>query len=151
MYIFVHVFNVMLYFTGVEKVLMALPSLRWSKFHFFAQMHQVPGEADTCLNVIFCHRFIVGKEEILAHSGTAEHASVRPPLRTAALETEDSQRSAERLSSSRRTLVANTRKLLETMWDNTHHSAEMCDFVHSGDKIVILILQMQTWSETQVL
>ncbi|XP_008330909.2 transmembrane protein 135 [Cynoglossus semilaevis] len=60
-------------------------------------------------------KFIVGKEEILAHSGTAEHASVRPPLRTAALETEDSQRSAERLSSSRRTLVANTRKLLETI------------------------------------
>lgn len=76
--------------------------------YYFRSRKGLNGFAFTAL------KFIVGKEEILAHSGTAEHASVRPQ-RTAALEMEESERSAERLSSSRRSLVAYVRKLLETI------------------------------------
>uniref|UniRef100_A0A3B4YCL8 Transmembrane protein 135 n=1 Tax=Seriola lalandi dorsalis TaxID=1841481 RepID=A0A3B4YCL8_SERLL len=60
-------------------------------------------------------KFIIGKEEIPTHSGTAEHVCTRPHERIAAAETEDSQESAERPSSRRKTLVAYTRELLESL------------------------------------
>ncbi len=68
-----------------------------------------------CIFFFFRHRFIIGKEEIPTHSVTAEHICPRPLERTAAVETEDSQVSAERSSSRRKTLVAYTRELLESM------------------------------------
>ncbi|XP_051255736.1 transmembrane protein 135 [Dicentrarchus labrax] len=52
-------------------------------------------------------KFIIGKEEIPTHSVPLERA--------AAIETEDSQASAERPSSRRKTLVAYTRELLESI------------------------------------
>uniref|UniRef100_A0A8C9Z8S5 Transmembrane protein 135 n=1 Tax=Sander lucioperca TaxID=283035 RepID=A0A8C9Z8S5_SANLU len=64
---------------------------------------------------IFCDRFIIGKEEIPTHSVVAEQICTRPLERTAATETEDSQASAEGPSSSRKTLVAHTRELLESI------------------------------------
>lgn len=64
---------------------------------------------------IFCYRFIIGKEEIPTHSVTAEHACTRPLERTAAVETEDTQASAERPGSRRKTLLAYTRELLESL------------------------------------
>uniref|UniRef100_A0A7N6B0L4 Transmembrane protein 135 n=1 Tax=Anabas testudineus TaxID=64144 RepID=A0A7N6B0L4_ANATE len=57
-------------------------------------------------------KFIVGKEEIPSHSGTAEHISTMPSERTAAIETVDLEASA---SSRRKTVVAYTRKLLESI------------------------------------
>lgn len=64
-----------------------------------------------------CVRFIIGKEEIPNHSVmAAEHTCTRPLERTAAIETgEDSPASAERPSSRRKTLLAYTRELLESM------------------------------------
>lgn len=64
---------------------------------------------------VFSIRFIIGKEEIPTHSVTAEHAFTRAHERTAAIETQDSQVSAERPSSRRKTLIAYTRELLESM------------------------------------
>ncbi|TDH04875.1 hypothetical protein EPR50_G00137880 [Perca flavescens] len=60
-------------------------------------------------------KFIIGKEEIPTHSVVAEQICTRPLERTASTETEDSQASAERPSSSRKTLVAHTRELLESI------------------------------------
>uniref|UniRef100_UPI0037E8001D transmembrane protein 135 n=1 Tax=Semicossyphus pulcher TaxID=241346 RepID=UPI0037E8001D len=60
-------------------------------------------------------KFIIGKEEIPAHSLTAEQTCSRPLERAAAIETEDSQVSAERPSSRRKTLLAFTRELLESI------------------------------------
>ncbi|KAK2879655.1 transmembrane protein 135 [Channa argus] len=60
-------------------------------------------------------KFIVGKEEIPAHSVTAEQICTIPPERTVALETKDSQASARRPCSRSRILVAHTRKLLESI------------------------------------
>ncbi|XP_041808170.1 transmembrane protein 135 [Chelmon rostratus] len=58
-------------------------------------------------------KFIIGKEEIPTHSVMAEHIYTRPLERIAAVETEDSRASAER--SRRKTLVASTRELLESI------------------------------------
>ncbi|KAE8277789.1 Transmembrane protein 135 [Larimichthys crocea] len=60
-------------------------------------------------------KFIIGKEEIPTHSVTVEHAFTRAHERTAAIETQDSQVSAERPSSRRKTLIAYTRELLESI------------------------------------
>ncbi|XP_078122206.1 transmembrane protein 135 [Sander vitreus] len=60
-------------------------------------------------------KFIIGKEEIPTHFVVAEQICARPLERTAATETEDSQVSAEGPSSSRKTLVAHTRELLESI------------------------------------
>ncbi|KAK2828660.1 hypothetical protein Q5P01_019694 [Channa striata] len=60
-------------------------------------------------------KFIVGKEEIPAHSVTAEQICTIPPENTAAIDYKDSQASARRPCSRRRTLVAYTRKLLESL------------------------------------
>uniref|UniRef100_A0A671X107 Transmembrane protein 135 n=1 Tax=Sparus aurata TaxID=8175 RepID=A0A671X107_SPAAU len=62
-------------------------------------------------------KFIIGKEEIPNHSVmAAEHTCTRPLERTAAIETgEDSPASAERPSSRRKTLLAYTRELLESI------------------------------------
>ncbi|KAG8007961.1 hypothetical protein GBF38_003682 [Nibea albiflora] len=64
---------------------------------------------------MFFFRFIIGKEEIPTHFVTAEHTSTRAHERTAAIETQDSQVSAERPSSRRKTLIAYTRGLLESI------------------------------------
>ncbi|KAG7515264.1 hypothetical protein JOB18_003915 [Solea senegalensis] len=58
-------------------------------------------------------KFIVGKEEIPSHSGAADHVCAKAHEGTAAVETEDSQPSAGRCSSRRKTLVTYTRELLE--------------------------------------
>lgn len=58
-------------------------------------------------------KFIIGKEEIPTHSVAAEQ--IRPLERTAAIETEPSQASAERPDSSRKTLLAYTRELIESI------------------------------------
>uniref|UniRef100_A0A8C9Z8Y2 Transmembrane protein 135 n=1 Tax=Sander lucioperca TaxID=283035 RepID=A0A8C9Z8Y2_SANLU len=63
----------------------------------------------------YSEMFIIGKEEIPTHSVVAEQICTRPLERTAATETEDSQASAEGPSSSRKTLVAHTRELLESI------------------------------------
>ncbi|XP_044226875.1 transmembrane protein 135 [Thunnus albacares] len=60
-------------------------------------------------------KFIIGKEEIPSHSAVAEHAHTRPLERTAAVETEDSQAPTERPNPRRKTLVAYTRELLESI------------------------------------
>uniref|UniRef100_A0A8D3AA07 Transmembrane protein 135 n=1 Tax=Scophthalmus maximus TaxID=52904 RepID=A0A8D3AA07_SCOMX len=60
-------------------------------------------------------KFIIGKEEIPTHSGTTDHVSSRPLQSIAAIEAEDSQPSAERPSSRRKTLVAYTRHLIESI------------------------------------
>uniref|UniRef100_A0A3B5AIZ9 Transmembrane protein 135 n=1 Tax=Stegastes partitus TaxID=144197 RepID=A0A3B5AIZ9_9TELE len=61
-------------------------------------------------------KFVIGKEEIPTHSVTADHVSMRPLERTAAaIEAEDSQASAERPRSRRKTLVAYARELLESI------------------------------------
>uniref|UniRef100_A0A3Q3IZC1 Transmembrane protein 135 n=1 Tax=Monopterus albus TaxID=43700 RepID=A0A3Q3IZC1_MONAL len=60
-------------------------------------------------------KFIIGKEEIPAHSGTAEHICTVPVEGTAAIETEDSEVSAQRPSSIRKTLLSYARKLLESL------------------------------------
>ncbi|XP_045891534.1 transmembrane protein 135-like [Micropterus dolomieu] len=57
-------------------------------------------------------KFIIGKEEIPTHSVTAEHSCTRPIERT---EAEDSPASADRPSSRRKTLVAYTSALLESI------------------------------------
>ncbi|KAM7374380.1 hypothetical protein PAMP_007038 [Pampus punctatissimus] len=59
-------------------------------------------------------KFIIGKEEIPSHSLMAEHTHTRPLERTAAIETVDSQ-PEERPNPRRKTLVAYTRKLLESI------------------------------------
>lgn len=64
---------------------------------------------------VFCYRFIIGKEELPSHSVVAEHTHTRPHERTAAVETDDAQASAERPDPRRKTLVAYTRELLESM------------------------------------
>lgn len=66
-------------------------------------------------DVVCILRFIIGKEEIPTQSVMAEHTCTRPFERTAAIETEDSRASAERLSSRKKTLVAFTKELLESM------------------------------------
>uniref|UniRef100_A0A665XE14 Transmembrane protein 135 n=1 Tax=Echeneis naucrates TaxID=173247 RepID=A0A665XE14_ECHNA len=67
-------------------------------------------------------KFIIGKEEIPTHTGTAEHVYPRPPERTAAIEAEVSQVSPERPGSRRKTLIAFTRELLESIckWGPRH-------------------------------
>uniref|UniRef100_A0A672HLP7 Transmembrane protein 135 n=1 Tax=Salarias fasciatus TaxID=181472 RepID=A0A672HLP7_SALFA len=60
-------------------------------------------------------KFIIGKEEIPTHSITADHGSARPPERTAAVEARGSPASAGRPDSRRRTLLAYTRELLESI------------------------------------
>ncbi|XP_010784273.1 transmembrane protein 135 [Notothenia coriiceps] len=58
-------------------------------------------------------KFIIGKEEIPTHSVASEQ--IRPLERTAAIEAEPSQASAERPDSSRKTLLAYTRELIESI------------------------------------
>ncbi|XP_041864552.1 transmembrane protein 135 [Melanotaenia boesemani] len=60
-------------------------------------------------------KFIIGKEEIPSHSTLAEPARTRLLERAAAVEAEHSQASAERQSSRRKTLIAYTRELLESI------------------------------------
>ncbi|XP_069002472.1 transmembrane protein 135 [Embiotoca jacksoni] len=60
-------------------------------------------------------KFIIGKEEIPSHSMLADNVCPRPHERSAAIETEDSQASAQRPSSRRKTLLAYTRELLESI------------------------------------
>ncbi|XP_044078722.1 transmembrane protein 135 [Siniperca chuatsi] len=60
-------------------------------------------------------KFIIGKEEIPTHSVTSEHICTRPIERTAAVETQDLQVSADRTSSRRKTLVTAVRELLESI------------------------------------
>uniref|UniRef100_A0A4W6DB88 Transmembrane protein 135 n=1 Tax=Lates calcarifer TaxID=8187 RepID=A0A4W6DB88_LATCA len=60
-----------------------------SLYMFFFRSEQL-----TEVACIFCHRFIIGKEEIPTHSGMVEHICTRPLERTAAIESEDSQLSA---------------------------------------------------------
>ncbi|XP_071770999.2 transmembrane protein 135 [Centroberyx gerrardi] len=60
-------------------------------------------------------KFIVGKEEIPTHSVMAEQSYPKPPERTAAIETEESQGSPESPGSRRKTLLAFTRGLLESV------------------------------------
>uniref|UniRef100_A0A3P9PK28 Transmembrane protein 135 n=1 Tax=Poecilia reticulata TaxID=8081 RepID=A0A3P9PK28_POERE len=59
---------------------------------------------------VFYYRFIIGKEEIPTHSNMAD--SVDTP---AAIETEHSQVSAEKVDHKRKSLIAYTRKLLESI------------------------------------
>ncbi|XP_070839874.1 transmembrane protein 135 [Chaetodon trifascialis] len=58
-------------------------------------------------------KFIIGKEEIPTHSVTAEHTYTRPLERIAAIETEESQATAER--SRRKALITYARELLESI------------------------------------
>ncbi|KAF1378554.1 hypothetical protein PFLUV_G00191760 [Perca fluviatilis] len=60
-------------------------------------------------------KFIIGKEEIPSHSVVAEQICTRPLERTSSTEPEDSQASAQGPSSSRKTLVAHTKELLESI------------------------------------
>ncbi|XP_013858672.1 transmembrane protein 135 [Austrofundulus limnaeus] len=60
-------------------------------------------------------KFIIGKEEIPAHSNVAETHGPSLPERTAAIESERLQAAAERLSLRRRTLIAYTRDLLQSL------------------------------------
>ncbi|KAM9846591.1 transmembrane protein 135 [Aulostomus maculatus] len=60
-------------------------------------------------------KFIIGKEEIPTHAAVTEYVHTRPLERTAAVETQESPASAERLSSRRKTVVAYTRELLESI------------------------------------
>ncbi|CAJ1063927.1 transmembrane protein 135 [Xyrichtys novacula] len=60
-------------------------------------------------------KFLIGKEEIPTHPVTAEPICSRPVERAAAIDTEDSEASVERPSSRRRTLIAYTRELLESI------------------------------------
>ncbi|XP_030009985.1 transmembrane protein 135 [Sphaeramia orbicularis] len=60
-------------------------------------------------------KFIIGKEEIPTHSALADHSHSRALERTAAIETVNSQPSAERHISRRKTLIAYTRELLESI------------------------------------
>jgi len=64
---------------------------------------------------VFCHRFIIGKEEIPTHSTQAEPVGTWPPERPAAIETEHSEAPAERPSSRTEKMIAYTRELLESM------------------------------------
>uniref|UniRef100_A0A667XFS3 Transmembrane protein 135 n=1 Tax=Myripristis murdjan TaxID=586833 RepID=A0A667XFS3_9TELE len=75
------------------------------------------GEVRTrCLCYFFVFiLFIVGKEEIPTHSVLAEQNYPKPPERIAAIETEESQGSAESPASRRKTLLAFTRELLESI------------------------------------
>ncbi|XP_041657391.1 transmembrane protein 135 [Cheilinus undulatus] len=60
-------------------------------------------------------KFIIGKEELPSHPVTAEHICTRPLERAGTVQSEDSQVVAERFSSRRKTLLAYTRELLESI------------------------------------
>ncbi|KAM9729053.1 transmembrane protein 135 [Menidia menidia] len=60
-------------------------------------------------------KFIIGKEEIPTHSAQAELVGTRHSERPAAIEPEHSQASPERPSTGRKSLIAYTRELLESI------------------------------------
>ncbi|CAK6953895.1 transmembrane protein 135 [Scomber scombrus] len=60
-------------------------------------------------------KFIIGKEELPSHSVVAEQTHTRPDERTDAVETDDAQAPAERPKPRRKTLIAYTRELLESI------------------------------------
>ncbi|XP_017273420.1 transmembrane protein 135 [Kryptolebias marmoratus] len=60
-------------------------------------------------------KFIIGKEEIPTHSSVAETVGTSPPERTAAIEGEHFQASAERSDLRRKTLIAYTQELLKSL------------------------------------
>ncbi|KAM6907340.1 transmembrane protein 135 [Xenentodon cancila] len=60
-------------------------------------------------------KFIIGKEEIPTHSTVVDRVCARPPESRAAAEPEGSQPSAERQRSRRKTFIAYTRELLESV------------------------------------
>ncbi|XP_027886734.1 transmembrane protein 135 [Xiphophorus couchianus] len=60
-------------------------------------------------------KFIIGKEEIPTHFNMADSVGTQPPERPDAIETEQSQVSAEKADHKRKTLIAYTRKLLESI------------------------------------
>lgn len=64
---------------------------------------------------MFYYRFIIGKEEIPTHFNIPDSVGTQPPERPDAIETEQSQASAEKADHKRKTLIAYTRKLLESM------------------------------------
>uniref|UniRef100_A0A3B5MJS1 Transmembrane protein 135 n=1 Tax=Xiphophorus couchianus TaxID=32473 RepID=A0A3B5MJS1_9TELE len=71
-------------------------------------------ESDT-FELVFYYRFIIGKEEIPTHFNMADSVGTQPPERPDAIETEQSQVSAEKADHKRKTLIAYTRKLLESI------------------------------------
>ncbi|MEQ2180027.1 hypothetical protein GOODEAATRI_031343, partial [Goodea atripinnis] len=70
--------------------------------------------------------FIIGKEEIPTHSNMADPVSTRPPERTAAIEADPSQASAERPDHRRKTLIAYTMKLLDSMMFSIGYLIQCC-------------------------
>lgn len=92
----------------------------WNCWQCLCQTHRC-----TVLSFFSIARFIIGKEEIPTHPVTAEqHIGSRPLERAAAIETEESRAAAERPRSRRTTLLAYTRQLLESMWEN--HTLPCC-------------------------